>query len=1088
MRSLIAACARNSVFANIVLIGILFAGVGAASIMIREMFPEFTIDMVTVQVVYPGADPEEVEEGICRKIEEAIDGLEGIKEYTTQAGEGFATASIEIIEGYNLSKAKDDIKTQIDAISTFPVDAERPVVSDITIRREVLTLALSGPLDERGLKEWAERVKDDLRLLPEISQVSISGTREYEISVEVSEESLREYGITFQQVADAIRRSNLNQAGGTVRTTGEEVRLRTLGRKYWGDEFREIIVLARPNGDVIKLGQIATVRDGFTEDLLVSELNDDPSVAVLVSNTKDEDAIAIARAVKRYVAETQPTLPPGVKMTIWNDMSQVIEARIRLLIKNGITGLALVFVLLWLFLDLRLSFWAALAIPVSLAGGIAILWTTGGTLNMMSLFGLIMVLGMVVDNAIVVGEAIFVHRKGHDSAMQAAINGASEVGMPILASVATTVLAFVPLSFISGVMGNFIAVLPVVVISALVVSLIQGLVILPAQLNHIPDPNDPARIARQQRTALRRLRRNVHDSLEWFVDHVYTRVLDRVMAWRYAAVCAVVASLLLTIGLFQGGFIKFVLFPPMDGNSLTATVEFPNGTPVEATRQALNQIEEALRRLEAKVETSSGDPLVKNVYNLVGSTFGARGGPRSGSGSVGAAQPHIGTVRVEMLESENRGIHSRRIVAMWEKEIGNVPGAISLQVDGGGGGPSSRPIEIWLQGENMNQLLAAADDLIAQLQQFEGVSQLESDFRPGKNEIRFALKPEARALGITVADLGRQVFAGYFGEEAMRLQRGQDDIRVRVRYPEGSRRELSDLDQVRIRTPQGDEVPLLSVAEASYGPGYSTITRVNGLRRVSVSAEVDATRANTAEINQLLQTEYVPQLLNEYPGMTVSFQGEAKQSGESLGSLAVGFPLALIGIFVIIATVFRSYAQPFIIMLTVPFGMVGAVFGHLAMGYPLTLMSMFGVVALAGVVVNNAIVMIECINGLLAEQTPFFDAVRNGAARRFRAIFLTTASTIGGLGPMVFERDMQARFLIPMALAISAGLAFASLLTLFIIPSMLGILNDLRRIARYLRTGAWPTPDEVEPATKRHVDLVPGRTSNANLSPEPATD
>jgi len=729
MKGLIAAFTRHSVFANILLVGVCFAGIIAWNLMVREMFPEFAIDVVTVSVPFPGADPEEVEEGICQRIEEAIDGLEGIKQYTTQSHEGLGVAVIEIVEGYDVAKAKDEIKSRIDAISTFPVDAEKPIVSEIILKQEVISLALSGNLDERRLKEWAERIKLELRNIDGISQVEVSGASDYEISIEVSEERLREYGLTFDQVAQIVRTSSLNLAGGTVRTEGEEIRLRTLGRKYWGDEFAGIVLLSRPQGEVITLGRVATIKDGFTEDRTTATLNGDPAILVMVWKTTDEDAIRISELVHAYVDEKKPTLPEGVKMTIWNDWSEMIEARIQLLLRNGSVGLCLVLVLLWLFLDLRLSFWAAMGIPISLLGALAIMYASGNTINMLSLFGLIMVVGIIVDDAIVVGEAIYVHRQRGQPPLKAAIEGVAEVGLPVIAAVTTTIVAFLPLVFVGGIMGKFLKIMPIAVICCLSISLAECLVLLPAHLSHLPDPNDPGRLERIRRHPIRRVRRAISDSLEWFVEHVYVPVIGRVLERRYVALCVAVSIFLAALGMVQGGFFKFVMFPDIDGNSLTASVEFPNGTPVSVTRDAVRRMEDALDRVAAESKTLTGEPLIENVYALVG----ARVSDDISFG--GGATPHMGGVRVELLDSEQRGIHSQTVISAWEKAIGEIPGAVSLTIGSLEGGPPGKPIEVWLQGYDMDELLLAAEELVEHIRTYEGVSQVEHDFRPGKNEL-----------------------------------------------------------------------------------------------------------------------------------------------------------------------------------------------------------------------------------------------------------------------------------------------------------------------------------------------------------------
>ncbi len=1058
MKQALGSFARNTVFANIVFVLILLAGGFAVSKMLREFFPEFSLDMITISVAYPGADPEEVEEGISRKIEEAIEGIEGIKLFTTKSHENRGTALIEVKEKHDVEKVLDDVRTKINAISTFPVDAEKPVLTELTINDPVLLIYVSGDMSERRLKEWSEKIKDEIQQLPEVSRAGIYGTRDYEIGIEVSEERLREYGLTFDRVVAAVRRSNLNMAGGLIRTQGEEIRVRTMGRKYFGSELASIVVLARPEGEIITLDRIARIRDGFAEDPIAATINGEPSVLLIVFKTQEEDMVAISDAVQRFVAAKQQQLPAGADMKILYDNTGMLRARINLLVRNGLIGLCIVFLTLWVFLNARLAFWAGMGIPISLAGALVILWALGGTVNMISLFGLIMVLGVVVDDAIVVGEAIYVHRKMGKPPLRAALDGVGEVGMPVVAAVLTTIVAFLPLFYVGGIMGKFIAILPAVVIACLVVSLVECLFLLPAHLSHLPDLNKTNGQLNPVTRRLEGLHRLTSRGLEWSVAHVYKPFLGRVLRWRYIAFCTAIAVLLLTIGFMRSGLLKFEVFPEVDGFIMTATVEFPEGTPPQVTRDAIAAIDQALIRLAERIDTRSGDPMVEHRLALVGNTLEDM--PRRG--------PHVGSVQAIMLDSQRRGIHYKDLIVEWEKEIGLIPGVKSLIIAGMSHGPPGAPIEVWLQGDNMASILAAADDLMARLRGFDGVFQIRSDFAPGKNELRFELKPEAHPLGLTVDDLARQLYAGYYGDEAVRLQRGRDDVRVKVRYTENERRRAADLQRMRIRTPQGHEVPLMSVAKLAYAPGYATITRTDGLRRVAVSADIDSNKANAKEIFAELNANFFPSLKRKYPDIYVALQGEQKKMRESLGSLAVGFPLAMLGIFIIIATMFRSYVQPFVIMFTVPFGIIGAVLGHLLLGYDLSIMSIFGMVALTGVVVNDSIVLIERVNENLAEGMSFFDAIINGGARRFRAIYLTTLSTVGGLAPLILETDFQARFLIPMALSIAAGVAFATILTLVLIPCLLVILNDLRLLKFYLHHRRWPKRLDVEPATSRH--------------------
>ncbi len=1027
--------------------------------MIRETFPEFSLDMITITVPFPGADPEEVEEGIARKLEDAVEGIEGVKQYTTNSMENVGTALVEVQEDYDLQKVINEVRTQVNAISTFPVDAENPVVSELTLKDAVSLLYVSGDMSERRIKEWAETVKDEVKQLPEVSYATIYGAREYEIAVEVSEEKLRQYGLSLDTVSQALQQSNLNLSGGTIRGQGEEIRIRTIGRKYSGKSLGDIVVKAGRGGEMITLDRIATIRDEFSEDEIQATINGEPALMLIVYKTADQDAIQIAAAIERYVKKRQQTLPETIRLEILYDNTEMLRARLDLLTRNGIIGLAIVFFLLWFFLNGRLAFWAGMGIPISVAGALGIVWALGGSLNMISLFGFIMVLGIVVDDAIVVGEAIYVHRRQGDPPLAAAVNGVSEVALPVIAAILTTIMAFIPLMYVGGIMGKFIAILPVVVIACLLISLVECLILLPAHLSHLPEPKTVASGSFWSQP-LERLHHWTANSLERFVAKIYLPFLKRVLKWRYAAFFTAVMILLLTMGVISGGLIKFQVFPSVDGFIMTATAEFPPGTPSERTAQAIEQIETALLNLADETETASGEPLLINRITLLGETLADY--PDHG--------PHLGSVQAIMLPSELRGIHADKLMAAWEKAVGVIPGIKSLTFSGLSAGPPGDPIEVWLQGRDMEEISAAADELMARLRRFDGVYQVRSDLSVGKNEMQLTLKPEARSLGLTVQDLARQVNSGFYGDEAVRLQRGRDDVRIKVRYPENERRAVSDVMNMRIRTRQGVEVPLRSVAQVTFAKGFTTITRTDGMRRVAVSAGVDAGRANANEVFAELKAHFFPQLQTRYPGLHVALQGEQKKMRESLGSLAVGFPLAVLGIFIIMATIFRSYAQPFLILFTIPFGIIGAVIGHLVFGYDLSMMSLFGMVALTGVVVNDAIVLIERVNTNIAEKMPFYDAILMGGSRRFRAIVLTTVSTVGGLAPLIMETDLQARFLIPMALSVAAGVLFATILTLVLLPSLLVILNDFRCLLYRFSHGAWPERAAVEPAFDRHDD------------------
>jgi len=1063
MRKLLSAFASNTVFANIMIFLMFLLGAVSILQMRREMFPEMSLDRVSVTVPYPGADPEEVEEGVLRKIEDALQGESGIKELTTLAKENVGSAIVTVEEGVDTQKVLDRVRSKISAISTFPADTENPVVTELILEDPVVILSVSGDMSEARMKEWAERVKQDLLHEDAISVVEIFGARDYEISIEVSEARLREYRLTLDEVVRIVRAHNLNVPGGVVRGDTEEIRLRTIGRKYTGGEISDIPLLTRPDGRVVRLGDVADVIDGFAEDALRPGVGGLPALFIYVNKTPRQDALDISEAVHAYVDSRQTLLPEEVKLDLIYDSTDMLRARIRLLVKNGLIGLVLVFLLLWLFLDLRLSFWAGMGMPISIAGALVILWAVGGSLNMISLFGLIMVLGIIVDDAIVVGEAIY-HRQQQPGAdpLDAAVKGVSEVALPVLGAVATTVIAFLPLMFVGGIMGKFIAILPVVVIACLVVSLYECLLLLPAHLGvHLP--KDRKRSGRIQ-AVFNRLHHHTGQRLERVAAGPYQRFLDLALRRRYVALSFAVGILVLTMGAIRGDRIRFSMFPEFDSFILTAFVEFPSGTPIEITDHALDRIEDAASTLNDTLETRSGRPAVRKILRLAGQNLNDPYASTTGQ--------NVGSVQILLVESTDRTMGSDEIQSLWEERIGRIPGTEALSLEGLNSGPPGKPVDIRITGTDLDRMRRAGERIKAILDAYAGTSQIQSDLRPGKRELRFRLRPEARNLGLTVADLGSQIQNAYYGGEALRLQRGRDEIKVMVRYTAEERQRLADLDRVRIRASDGREIPLNAVAETETAPGYSDITRVDGLRAVSVSCNVNEELLSADKITRDLSENHFPELRREFPDLFFEFQGEKKDSAESVDSLKIGFPIALVGIFVIIATIFRSYLQPLVIMVTVPFGIIGAVIGHVLRGIDLSLMSLFGIVALAGVVVNDAIVLIEAFNHNIAEGKGMVQALHEAGKRRFRAVFLTTLSTVGGLTPMILEKDLQAQFLIPMALSIAAGVAFATLLTLLLIPSLLLILNDLRYGAHLLLKGERPrSRAALEPARLR--DRIP---------------
>jgi len=1060
MQRLIGTIINHHVLANLVMFIILFSGAVAGFSLLRESFPEINPTMINVVVLFPGADVEEIEEGIAQKIEQAVDGLEGVKRYSTVSSENVCRATVEILDGFPMEKARSLVENAVDSISTFPADAEKPIITELRMNQEILNLTLWGDVSEPTRKELAEEMKDELQSYPEISQVSITGVRAYEITVELSENKLREYGISFQQIDDAVRRDSLNLSGGTLRTRQEQIDIRVKGRKYTGRELSDIIVVTRPSGETITLGDLASIDDGFTEDPVIARFNGKPAVLLTLSKTPDEDTISIAKRGYEYAELKKMTLPDGVHLTAWADGAAVINDRLSITIRNGLIGLLLVLACLWTFLSTRLSFWVAMGIPISMSGSLIILWLTGLTLNSVTLFGMVMVLGIIVDDAIVIAEAVQVRRDLGDGPLMAAVNGIMEVGLPVGVAVCTTILAFIPLGFISGVMGQFMATMAVAIIGALLISLVEALFILPAHLSNLPSQAE-----KDKRGGIGvKIRSVIDGSLDYAIHSIYAPVLRFFVLRRYLVLSSGISFLLITGGLVAGGFIKFAPFPKWDDNQIQATIEFPAGTTAETTEAALSKTEQGLHDFISKIGNDDDPDLIEYVFTLSGQKLG------QGDGMT-ATQPHIGQMRVQLLDSNQRSLHSQDILAGWGNEVGIINGALSQSFSSVENGPGGAPIEIWLQGSSTELLRELSKKIRAKLRSYSGVYQIEDSFRPGKRELLIKVKPEARPLGITQEDLARQVYAGFYGLETDRIQRGRDDIRIKIRYADGERSSLGKLNDVRVRTKAGHEVPFYSVASTEFGAGPATIERTNGQRRIKVQADVNEKVANAQEILNDLETNFFPTLYAEYSGFNISLEGDSRDSRDSIGSLIRLFPIAMIGIFVVIAALFRSYLQPVLVIVTVPFGVIGAALGHAVLGWEVVMFSVFGMMALTGVVVNDAIVLIEAINTEIAKKTPIFDSIVQGGVRRFRAIMLTSLSTIGALVPMIIETDLSAQPLNPMALSLACGVGFATILTLIFIPSMFAILSDVRRIWHFLMKGSWPSREEVEPATHRHKDI-----------------
>jgi multidrug efflux pump subunit AcrB len=1031
---------ENHVAANLLMAVLIIGGILKGPEITQEVFPEIDLDRVQVTVVYPGAGPEEVEEGILLKLEESLSGLDGIKQLKASASEGVGVVTAEVYPDSDVDEVLQDIRSEVDRITTFPDDAEKAVVSKMLRRREVISLVVYGEIPERTLREQAETIRDDLLTLPNITQVDLSGVRPFEIAVEIPQESLRSYNLTLEQVAQRIRAASLDLPGGTIRTEGEQVLVRTKERRYWADEYADLIVVSTADGTNLTLGEIGTVRETFEETDEAGRYNGQPAAMLKVYRIGDQKPIEIADTVIAFAQEKQLGLPASIRLATWNNTSEIFEGRMNLLTKNAVLGLILVVIILGLFLELRLALWVMLGIPISFFGTLFLMPWLGVSINMISLFAFILALGIVVDDAIVVGENIFEHRQRGKTFLEAAIQGTIEVGTPVVFAILTTVAAFLPLVFVSGMMGKFIKVIPVIVITLLVVSLIECLFILPSHLGHGKKREEELHGIIG---AIDRNRKRFGATLERFINGPFLRAIEFSLHNRYITVAAGIAALILTIGLVRGGVVKFTFMPEVEGDQISATVQMNRGTPVEETTRVVHEVEAAARAVVDAFDqkATDGGTVLRGIYALDGATAQS-GGPAGGGGSFA---PHLGSVSLLLARSENRNVSTGEIRRAWQEKIGTYPGVRSLTFSSNLVRMGAN-IDVQLAHDDFDVLEMAAERLRTTLGTYPGVSDIEDSYAKGNRELKLKLSDAGRSLGLTELDLARQVRAAFYGSEALRLQRGRNEVKVIVRYPETDRRFLSSLERMLIRIPNGGEVPLLRAAEVEEGRGFSSINRTDRKRVINVTARVDSAANNAQDIITELKGGILTGLSHDYPGLEYDMEGEAREQRDSLGSMKAGFELALVMIFVLLAIPFRSYSQPLLIMAAIPFGMVGAVLGHLIMGYNLSLLSLFGLVALAGVVVNDSLLLIDRANRNRREEglSPH-DGLVEAATRRFRPIILTSLTTFFGLSPMIVETSVQAKFLIPMAISLGFGILFATGITLLLIPSLYLVLEDIRR-------------------------------------------
>jgi len=1020
---------RHPTAANLLMLIIILLGVLGATSLTREVFPDFASTFINVRVIYKGASAEEVEETICQRIEEEIEGIEGIEEVDSTSREGLGMITVEVADGYEVSDVLKDVENAIDQIDNFPDDIEEPLIWEVDRVDKACTVTVSADkMPEKDLLAAAETIESELLGLDGVSLVEKSGFSEHQIKVEVRQQALLARGLTIGDVARELSAQSLDLPAGSVETGAREIKIRMVDQHRWAEDFRDLAVQAGPAGAKIPLRAVATVTDTFENEWTLATYHGRRCVNLDVNKTESEDTISVRDKVKAFVEARRDTLPPGVHLDLWGDWASYVEDRLGMLVENGVYGFVLVFLTLWLMLNLRLSFWVAVGIPVSFMGALFLLERIGMSLNMITMFSLIMAVGIIVDDAIVIGENIFAHYCRGKSPTDAAIDGTRQVAMGVTASMLTTVAVFMPLLQMEGEVGKIMRVMPIGVVAALGVSLIEGFFILPHHLRHslAKMPKKPTQS-----------RAKINDYVERFTRQVYGPVLNWSLRRPMILVAAIVMLFLFSLGMLIGGRLKFQMFPELDGDFLVAQVELPAGTDLARTKQVVRQIEDALGPVNGKFKPQQPDnqDLIRHVSTSFGfiRTLGREPGqPETGS--------HLAQVIVELLAADRRANSCDEVLSAWRKATDDVSDVVSLTFEQMQVTPGGKPIDIQLCGNDLYDLQRASLQLRQEITRFPGIRNVTDNLRPGKEEILVRLKPVGRPLGITSAALASQLREAFWGSIAQQFQRGGDAFEVQVLLAPDDRRSLSDLDDFKVRTPNGQMVPFHEVATAETVRGFSQIVRVNGRRTISVTADLDTAKGNASEIMTELEQGFLRRLPEENPGVSINLEGQRKESAKTQRSLQRGFLIGMAIIFIMLSFVFKSYVEPLIVMAAIPFGLVGAVTGHLLLRLDWTMPSSIGFISLAGIVVNDSIMLVSFIKLRLAEGKTIAEAVHLAGMQRFRPVMLTSATTVAGLFPIMIETSLQAQFLIPMAVSISFGLMFATVVVLLLVPCLYTIL------------------------------------------------
>ncbi len=1023
--------------ANLLMLIFLALGIISMPKLVRETFPDFDPTEVEVEIVYPGATAEDVEEAVCQRVEDALDGITNLEEVTSQARENRGLIVAEMSEGGNISQFLDDVKTEVEAISDFPEEIETPVIQLRGRKDDVVSVAVSGPMSLPHLKLYCEQLKDRILKAPEVSLVEVSGFSDHQIRIEVPAANLMKYGLSFSDITDVIGKQSIDLPAGTIQTKDADILIRFADQRRKVNEYEDLVVVSGATGAEVRLGDVASISDTFELDEDKFIFDGKRAGLLEVQKTNVEDSLRILEAVQRFIDEESAVAPPGVILSLTRNSTKIVRDRLEMLTENGIQGLVLVFATMWLFFNIRLSFWVAMGLPVSFLGAFFFMQFAGLTLNMLSMVGLLISLGLIMDDAIVISENVAAHLARGKSAFSAAVDGTSEVAVGVLSSFITTVLIFGTIAImVEGKIGKVLWVMPAVLIMTLVVSLVEAFCILPNHLAHslrrIPEVPTSFRVRFEER-------------LERVRETVLGRAVDWAVRWRYPFVGGVIATLIVSVGMVAGGILKTEAFPDIEGDILQARILLPQGTPLERTEAVVERLTTSLNKLneEYSPRQPDGQSLIQNLtvqYNA--------------NKDANEAGAHLATISVDLLNAETRTTSLDELIRRWREEVGTLPDVINIAYKEPILGPAGQAIEIRLQGQSLVQLKAASRELMEWLEEYKGVHDLSDDLRPGKPEIQLTLKPGATLLGLSADSIASQLRNAFYGKDVTEIQDGPEAYEINVRVAPEDKDTLGDLEYFHVNTPKGDQVPLGAVAVLKEGRGYASITRINSIRTVTIQGDVDTAVGNANEVIHETQKMFLPQLMKKYSDLEFSLEGQTREGGKTGASLRQSLMLGIFGIYILLSFQFRSYIEPIVVITAIPMAFIGVVWGHLLMGLNLSLVSFMGFASLAGIVVNDSILLVEFVKKRLLDGMGMAEATVTASRQRFRAVLLTSLTTIVGLIPLLSERSLQAQVLIPLCTSLVFGLLASTVLVLVVIPAFYTILADFGLTAKLEKKSA----------------------------------